>query len=94
MSQCRSRDIEWQVDQPVYCVYFWYQPPAPPGVRQQDMGYHCDGHRVLSAADVHEVLDDAITTVRPAQSFTLYVEHLHWGPGLIRLAGVDPTVRR
>ena len=22
------RDIKWEVDQPVYRVYFWYQPPA------------------------------------------------------------------
>ena len=87
------RDIEWEVDQPVYRVYFWHQPPAPPGIPQQHMGYHCDEYRLRDATDVHEVLAWAERTAPPEQTFTLYVEHLHENsPGLIHLAGVDPTV--
>lgn len=89
------RDIEWEVEQPVYRVYFWHQPPAPPGVSQEHMGYHCDEHRLTGARDVHEVLRWANDTARPEQSFTLYVEHdnLDHERGLIHLAGIDPTVR-
>lgn len=88
------RDIEWEVDQPVYRVYFWHQPPAPPGVAQEHMGYHCHEHRLTGADDVHEVLRWATDTAQPEQSFTLYVEHdsLERGRGLIHLAGIDPTV--
>ena len=87
------RDIEWEVDQPVYRVYFWHQPPAPPGISQQQMGYHCSEYRLQGAVDVHEVIDWAWATARPDQTFTLYVEHLQDGqPGLIHLAGRDPTV--
>jgi hypothetical protein len=87
------RDIEWEVDQPVYRVYFWHQPPAPPDIPQQQMGYHCAEHRLQGAVDVHEVIDWAAATARPDQTFTLYVEHLQDGrPGLLHLAGRDPTV--
>ncbi len=86
------RGIEWEVDQPVYRVYFWYQPPPPPGILQQQMDYHCSEHRLEAAVDVHEVIDWAAATARPEQTFTVYVEHLHDGrPGLIRLAGRNPT---
>ena len=89
-----ARDIEWEVDQPVYRVYFWHQPSAPPGVSQEQMGYHCEEYRVRGASDVHEVLDRARTTARPEQTFTLYVELIDDGrPGLIHLAGIDPTCR-
>jgi hypothetical protein len=89
------RHIEWEDDQPVYRVYFWHQPPAPPDVPQSSMGYHCDEYRLRGARDVREVLDWATSNARPEQTFTLYVEHLHDGrPGLIHLAGDDPTERQ
>jgi hypothetical protein len=86
------RDTEWEMDRPVYRVYFWHQPPAPPGVQQSQMGYHSEEHRVSGAEDVHEVLTWAAQAARPEQTFTLYVEQLRDGsPGLIRLSGIDPT---
>jgi hypothetical protein len=86
------RDIQWESDRPAYRVYFWHQPPAPSGIPQEHMGYHCDERRILGATDVHEVIAWALRTARPDQTFTLYVEHLQNGrPGLIRLGGVDPT---
>jgi hypothetical protein len=87
------RDIEWEVDQPVYRVYFWHRPPAQLGIPQERMGYHCQGDRLRDAADVYEVLDWAGRTARAEQTFTLYVEHLESGSlGLIHLFGRDPTV--
>jgi hypothetical protein len=86
------RDIEWEVEQPIYRVYYWHQPPAPPGIRQSDVMYHCEEHRISGASDVNEVLAWARSTARPEQTFVLYVEHMQDGSaGLIRLAGVDPT---
>ena len=88
------RDTQWEVGWPVYRVYFWHQPPAPAGILQAHMGYVCDENRVTDAADVHEVLRWAVDTDEPGQTFTLYVEvdTPDRGPGLVRLAGVDPTV--
>lgn len=87
------RDIEWEVDRPVYRVHFWHQPPAPPGIPRSQMGYHCDEHRVSGAEDVHEVVAWARVKARSDQTFTLYVEHSQDGsPGLIQLAGKDSTV--
>ncbi len=86
------RDTEWEAEEPVYRVYFWHQQLAPLGIAQQHMGYVCDEHRLRGAADVMEVIAWAEATARPEQTFTLYVEHLQAGrPGLIHLAGSDPT---
>lgn len=86
------RDTEWEIDDPVYRVYFWQQPIALPGMSQEDVMYLCDEHRLSGAADVGEVLDWARSAARPDQTFTLYVEHRDAGrPGLLRLMGVDPT---
>jgi hypothetical protein len=86
------RDTEWEVEGPVYRVYFWHQPRAPRGVPHERMGFHSHEYRLSGAVDVREVLDWAQTTARPDQTFTLYVEHRHGDlPGLIHLMGVDPT---
>jgi hypothetical protein len=87
------RDTEWEVETPVYRVYFWHQPLAPEGVPQEQVMFHSDEYRLSGAGDVGEVLDWARTTARPDQTFTLYVEyHIGDSPGLIHLMGVDPTV--
>jgi hypothetical protein len=87
------RDTEWEVEGPVYRIYFWHQPLAPEGVAQEDVMFHSDEYRLRGAVDVGEVLDWARATAMPDQSFTLYVEHRHGdSPGLIQLMGVDPTV--
>jgi len=87
------RDTEWEVEGPVYRVYFWHRPIAPIGVSQEHVMFHSDEYRLSGAVDVDEVLDWARTTARPDQTFTLYAEHRHDDrPGLIHLMGVDPTV--
>ncbi|MEO5664472.1 MAG: hypothetical protein ABIR39_14435 [Nocardioides sp.] len=86
------RDSQWEIAWPVYRVYFWHQPPAPPGVAQEQVMWHCDEYRLSDAADVAEVLDWARNSARPDQTFTIYVEHRDaQRSGLARLLGVDPT---
>ena len=51
------RDTEWELEGPVYRVYFWHQPPAPIGASQEHMMFHSDECRLSEAADVGEVLD-------------------------------------
>jgi hypothetical protein len=88
------RDTEWEGDHPVYRVYLWHQPAAPPGVAQEMMMFHCTEYRLSEVADLAEVLDWVRETVRADQTFTLYVEHRDAGrPGLIQLMGDDPTRR-
>ena len=87
------RDTKWEVDSPVYRVYFWHQPPAPPGIPPETVMYHSDEYRLSDVVDVAEVLAWARTTARADQTFTLYVEHQDsGGPGLIQLMGDDPTI--
>ena len=86
------RDTEWEIDNPIYRVYFWHQPPAPPGAAQERMMVHCDEYRLSDAVDVAEVLAWAQDRSRPDQTFTLYVEHRNADRfGLIQLMGTDPT---
>lgn len=84
----------WEDDTPAYRVYFWHQPPAPPGVRQEQVMYSSDEYRLQGAVDVQEVLAWVSARARPDQTFTLYAEHQDEdGVGLLRLSGVDPTER-
>lgn len=86
------RDTQWEVDKPVYRVYFWHQPDAPPGVAQQHVMWHCDEYRLSDAVDVEEVLGWARTNARPEQTFVVYVEQRDaQRSGLVRLLGVDPN---
>ena len=91
------RDIEWEVDDPVYRVYFW----SPLGEDRPDVMYECESYRIRDVASVHDVIAWANDAARAEQTFTLYVEHrqvehhragarqIHLG--LIRLSGVNPT---
>lgn len=86
------RDTQWEVDRPVYRVYFWHQPSVPLGVAQEHVMWHCDEYRLRDAADVEEVLDWARDRVRPDQTFVLYVEQRDaQRSGLVRLLGTDPN---
>ena len=86
------RDTEWEVDRPVYRVYFWHQPSAATGVAQADAMWHCDEYRLSDATGVDEVLDWARDTARSDQTFVTYVE-VRDGQrsGLVRLHGSDPN---
>ena len=86
------RDTQWEVDRPVYRVYFWHQPPAPAGVPEEHAGWHCDEYRLSDVTDVEQVLGWARTTARADQTFVLYLEQGDAERrGLVRLLGTDPT---
>lgn len=86
------RDTEWEVDRPVYRVYFWHQPPAPPGVAHEHVMWHCDEYRLSEATDFEDVLGWARSKARPDQTFVVYVEQRDAErSGLVRLFGVDPN---
>jgi hypothetical protein len=87
------RDTRWEVDWPVYRVYFWHQPPAPAGVAQEHVMWHCDEYRLTDVTDVEEVLDWARNHARSDQTFVIYVEQRDGQrSGLVRLFGVDPNI--
>ncbi|MDT0187972.1 hypothetical protein Q9S36_48075 [Microbacterium sp. ARD31] len=86
------RDTQWEVDRPIYRVYFWHQPPAPGRVAQEHMWWHCSEFRLIEASDVEEVLHWARRKARSDQTFTMYVEQRDaQRSGLVRLLGTDPT---
>jgi hypothetical protein len=86
------RDTQWETDWPVYRVYFWHQPPAPPGVAQGHVMWHCDEYRLSEATDVEEVLGWARSSARRDQTWVVYVEHRDGQrSGLVRLFGTDPN---
>lgn len=90
-------DTQFMGHEPVYRVYLWGRPDPPPGVTPEQMGWWCDEYRVLGAPSVRAVLDWAeehAGPVGPNSTYTLYVETQDGGrPGLILLAGTDPTER-
>lgn len=75
------RDIVWESDAPTYRVYFWSHP---------DRG--SDEWRLTGASSVWEVLAWAEEHAGQARTFQLFLEVSgDPGPGLLRLAGSDPT---
>ncbi|WP_432537254.1 hypothetical protein [Kineococcus arenarius] len=79
------RDISWEVDQPVYRVYFWGRPG-------RDEAGACDERRVSGAGDVEEVLRWARGCAEE-RVFVVYVETSDGEEqGLLRLYGRDPSV--
>ncbi len=85
------RDVTWEVERPVYRVYFWHEPAAPEGVPQEQVMWRCDEYRLTEVADVEEALDWARQRLRDGQTFVLYAESgQDPDRGLIRLWGADP----
>jgi hypothetical protein len=77
------RDIRWEVSSPTYRVYFW---------RRVGGDYHSEEFQLSGASDVREVLAWAERRAK-GRTFTAYalVENALGEPGLVQLAGVDPT---
>lgn len=89
------RDTRWEVDIPVYRVYFWHRPAAEPGTDQERLMWHCSEWRLTEATDVHEVLAWANGPEGRGRAFELYVEASHSdGLGLLRLAGTTSHAAR
>ena len=85
------RDTAWEVDTPAYRVYFWLQPPGSSPSGEGQMAWVSDEYEVEDA-DVAVVLEWANSKTSPGQTFTLYaLVNCNGTPGLVRLAGTDPT---
>lgn len=77
------RDMDWEEDSPTYRVYFW----TPAGD-----SYTADEYEIEKADSVEQVLQ-WITEQRGTgaeRQFVLYAVSPN-GPGLVRLAGQDPS---
>jgi hypothetical protein len=76
------RDIRWEIDSPVYRVYFWTGPTL----------HESNEFELTGAEDVHEVLAWADENAPAGATYTLYaVLERNGEPGRVHLAGVDPT---
>lgn len=88
------RDATWELSTPSYRVDFWTQPTGA------IVATSSDEWRITDADDVFEVITWA-EAKRGDRTYELFVEHTDriesrtegWieAPGLIRLAGSDPT---
>jgi hypothetical protein len=86
------RDTQWEEDAPVYRVYLWSQALAPPDIPSDLVGWQSEEYEIRDARDVHEVIAWAQRPEHGGRAFALYVSIERNGqPGLVRLAGVDPT---
>ena len=73
-----------EVDTPSYRVYFW---------KQQPRGAYESEEYPISDADVREVLSWADRRAGN-RTYVLYARVVNrQGPGLVRLAGIDPTAQ-
>ena len=78
------RDVRWEVDAPVYRVYFWTGETL----------HEAEEFELTGAEDVHEVLAWADENAPPESIYTLYaVVEMGGEKGLVHLAGVDPTAQ-
>ena len=76
----------------LYRVHFWRQPPGEPPSGMGTMAYELDSFEV-DGVDVAAVLAWAETTASPDRTYTLYaLVHCDGAAGLVRLAGIDPTM--
>src|SRR5687768_7902381 len=82
-----EEDEMWQLNEPRYRVTFWSRGELTPA------GWASDQYEV-EGAEAPEVLAWALRTATPDRTFTLWVrvDDRAQGLGLVRLAGVDPTV--
>ena len=84
------RDTGWEVNEPVFRVYFWRELETP--VDGAEQAYASDEYEVTDA-DVREVISWA-DQQSAGRTYTLHVLVPHPWPeelGLINLAGNDPT---
>lgn len=93
IKQVDERDQKWQLSEPRYRVTFWERLPPLPAPPPAGDGWMSDQYEV-EGAEAPEVLAWALREATPNRTFTLWVrvDDRENGLGLVRLAGVDPTV--
>src|SRR2546429_629346 len=85
------RDRTWEDDEPVSRVLIWSRPDSSQALVSPAQGWVCQSDDV-SGADIDEVLAWAKERTPPDGTHAVFVRAGNDGaPGLIRLAGWDPT---
>jgi hypothetical protein len=77
------RDPQWEVWNPLYRVYFWRRVGESYSSREFE----------IAAEEVGDALRWADEQRNAEETFTLFAVVDHGDPGLVRLAGTDPTRR-
>jgi hypothetical protein len=77
------RDIQWEIASPRYRVYFWQSLASG--------GYSSDEFELTGAVDVKHVLRWAEDRAAGRTYVVYALVELGSSPGLVQLAGVDPT---
>ena len=90
-------DTRWQVPAHHYYITFWTQEAAPAGVDQDVVGWTADMNEIPGAADVVEVVQWAESEALQRNALYTIFARMEFGesgpgPGLVWLAGHDPTV--
>jgi hypothetical protein len=84
--------MQWTDERPVYRAYFWSQAGAPPEVDPDKAGWQSEEFEIRDAEDIHQVIAWARRQDHRERTYTLYVVvECDGQPGLVHLAGVDPT---
>jgi hypothetical protein len=93
-----ERTAEWELDTPLYRVYFWERGKGP--AEASGVGYGLKSYEISGAGDVFEVIAWANAHSGPGRgeiysgsdrSYVIYaVADRHVRKGIVRLIGVDP----
>jgi hypothetical protein len=90
-------DTRWITD-PIcdYYVTFWTQPQVAGAVDDDAIGSRSEMYEVFTAADVVEVIEWAENGARERSAMYTIFARLEHGelPGLVWIAGIDPTSAR
>lgn len=85
------RSTTWELDAPVFRVSFFRPGPTYAGNPAESVGYEAEEWELVGA-DVQDALAWAKEHAGQDRTWTLHVAGASSeGPGLIRLAGIDPN---
>lgn len=100
IAEIDPRTATWEVESPVYRVYFWERGVGGSGVPLDRVAFSSNEFEISGAKDVSEVIAWADATAGSVdnarhgevRTYSLYaVAERHGSQGLIRLAGSDPN---
>jgi hypothetical protein len=89
-------DTRWITD-PIrdYYVTFWTQPQVPGATDYDRIGWRSEMYEVVAAADIVEGVEWAENGAKERNAiYTIFARMEHGEPGLVWIAGIDPTSAR